>query len=155
MQSGRMSVGVDGGTILLVGGIAAGLYFGVFDPILKALGVKDSAEDKKAKDLGNAEAFNPSYWRTGGAGTLVITDAGARAYAKVIYDSHGFFNDDEDKVRGVFRQLRTKSQVSYLADKFYQIYNKGLFDYLKTFLGSSDLSAISDIVRNLPNFKVS
>jgi hypothetical protein len=155
MQSGKMSVGVDGGTILLVGGIAAGLYFGVFDPLLKALGVKDSKDSKKAKELGKTNAFDPNYWKQGGVGTKLITVSGATAYAKVIYDAHGFFNDDEDKVRGVFRQLRTKSQVSFLADYFYRTFNKGLFDYLQTFLGPSDLSAISDIVERLPNFKVS
>lgn len=147
-------VGVDTGTLLLIGGLGAAAYFGLLNPILKALGIKESKESKKASELGKEDAFNPGYWRKGGAGTLLITDLGSRAYAKVIYDAHGFFNDDEDKVRGVFRQMRTKSQVSFLADKFYKIYNKGLFDYLKTFLGSSDLAAIADIVERLPNFKV-
>jgi hypothetical protein len=153
MANGKINV--DYTMLLIVGGVGTGLYFGVFDPILQALHLKDSADDKKANDLGKEKAFDPNYWKKGGSGTLLITDLGSRAFAKVIYDSHGFWNDDEDKVRGVFRQMRTKSQVSFLADKFYQIYNKGLYDYLKTFLGSSDLSAISDIVERLPNFKVS
>src|SRR4051812_32746044 len=114
------------GGLLLIGGIAAGLYFGVFDPILKKLGIKESADSKKSKQLGNTNAFDPNYWKQGGAGTKLITVSGASAYAKVLYDAHGFFNDDEDKVRGVFRQLRTKSQVSFLSDIFYKTYNKGL-----------------------------
>jgi len=150
----KQTFGIDNGTLLAVGGISALAYFGVLNPLLKLFGIKESDASKKVKDLDTADYFNPNFWRKGGVGTLIINAAGAQGYTKLIYDSKGTFNDDEAKLYGVFRALKTKSQVSYLAMKFQERYSKGLYEYIKNFLNDGELVTLKNILDPLPNFKV-
>ncbi len=83
-------------------------------------------------------------------------------YSEKIYDALGYFTDDEAAILGVFRSLKTQSQVSYLSDSFYQRYNISLLDFLQrgknqynpaSGLNSEELNTIIQIVNNLPKYK--
>jgi hypothetical protein len=122
-------------------------------PILRFTGLIKNQSDVDANAILTGNAFDPKFWKKGGAGTLILTDASAKFLAQSVYDSKGFFNDDEDKLYGVFKSLKTKSQVSYLADVFQHIYKRDMITYINSFMNNNELSVLKKIVDGLPNFK--
>lgn len=113
----------------------------------------DAAASNAAASLQNANYFSPDYYKTGGAGTLILTAAASDFLAKSIYDSKGIFNDDEDKLFGVFKSLKTKSQVSFLAEVFYRKYKRDMIAYINSFLNDKEMLTLKNIVDKLPNYK--
>lgn len=110
------------------------IYFGynkVIKPILESVGLQKSDEEleieKQTTNPGSA--FNPNYWRKGGA--TIITNARVQDFVNTIWNAPGFLYDDFDAVLGVFKQLKTKSQVSYLSHKFNEIKGKDLLNWLQ------------------------
>jgi hypothetical protein len=73
--------------------------------------------------------------------------------AAKIYDSKGIFADEPDKLNSVFQQLNSKAQISYLSFVFNKIYDKDLFTYLTQFLNSTELTKISNIIKNKAFYK--
>jgi len=152
--------------MLINAGIIAIAYFGFLRPLLNKLGITKSASDKlvdQYNNLPNAEnPFSPNFWKIGPAGRLLLTSASSDNFTKRIYDAFGAFTDDEAAVYPVFRQLKSKSQVSYLSDKFQQKYNTDLLTYLQkgyssynlaSGLSVEELQIIFSIVNSLPKYK--
>lgn len=129
-------------------------YFLLLRPILISTGVIDSAEDKQREKVESqfgtslSSPFNPSWYKTV-PGAILITRATAENLAKILYDGFGFWNDDEDKVYAVFRQLKAKTQVSWLADVFAQEYNADLYQFLRSRMSDSEMDIVHGIVNNL------
>jgi hypothetical protein len=146
---------------LLAAGAVALVFFGG-RAIFEKLGIVKSKEEQQTEDeiknqmlqLSTGNYFDQDYWKKGGAGTLILTAAGAAKYADIIYNAKGIFNDDEAAVYGVFQALKTRSQVSYLSMVFFQKYNKSLIAYLADFLNKAELATVARICNKLPNFKV-
>jgi hypothetical protein len=156
-------------------GIAVGVYFLVIKPILQKLGiektpeqVKDEEEKKQAST--NLESpFSPRFWKEELAikkEVKLLTTKAKTQFAAIIYAAlnRGYLGDDVAAILGVFRQLKYKSQVSYLADFFEQKYQLDLYKTLddgvrrlidrftpgnRTGLSSSEMSQILQIVKNL------
>ena len=146
--------------------IGAGIYFFVVRPLLQKVGIVKTAEDKLVEsqtNLGNSQnAFSPIFYKTGPAGTKLLTYAGSADLAKRIYEAMGYFTDDESAVYSVFRSLKTKSQVSFLAERFASIYGVDLLEYLKrgrnqfnpgSGMNTDELAVVLNIVNKLPSFK--
>lgn len=143
--------------VLKVVGYGVGIgaaYLLVLRPILVSVGVIDSAKDKKRDQVesqyGTAlnSAFNPQWYKTV-PGAVLITRAKAEQLAEIIYDAMGWINDDEDAIYAVFRQLKAKTQVSWMADVFFQKYNADLYQYLRGRMSDSEMDIIHGIVNNL------
>lgn len=143
-------------TILIFGGA----YFLVLLPILKKLGIVSESQKSPANDPFSGSAFLSNV----PSGTLLLTSAAAKNYADTIYDAFGFFGDDEAAVIGVFRQLKTQSQVASLAKRFNELYKKDLLQFLrdgkqgiqKTYwsgLSESVINQIKDLVNKKPKYK--
>jgi hypothetical protein len=147
--------------LLLYGGGLLLVYFGVLRPILKKLGIQNSAADISVQQQqqlpNNQNAFSPIYWKQFPSATL-LTRAGTEQLAKRIYDALGYFSDDEAAIISVFRLMKYKTQVSWLADIFQQMYKTDLFDFLKNGKGtlwqaglnSDELNEIINLVNKLP-----
>jgi hypothetical protein len=110
------------------------IYFGytkVIKPILEGVGLQKSSEEIEIeKQTSNPSSpWNPNYWRKGGA--TILTNANVNRFIETIWNAPGYFYDDFEAVLGVFKQLKTKSQVSYLADKFNQAKGKDLLSWLQ------------------------
>ena len=110
------------------------VYFGytkVIKPILESVGLQKSDEELEIeKQTSNpGSAWNPNYWRKGGA--TLIREADVQRFVNTIWNAPGYLFDDFDAVLGVFKQLKTKSQVSFLADKFNQMKGKDLLNWLQ------------------------
>lgn len=110
------------------------IYFGytkVIKPLLESVGLSQSeAEIEVQKQTSNPQSpWNPNFWRKGGATILTVADT--NRYINTIWNAPGYITDDFDAVLGVFKQLKTKSQVSYLADRFNQVKGKDLLNWLQ------------------------
>lgn len=74
--------------------------------------------------------------------------------ADMIYNAAGVFNDDEDAVYSAFSMLKSKAELSLLADYFQRLYKKSLFEYIQSFLNAEELSNVNDVVSKLPSYYV-
>lgn len=128
---------------IIIGAVA--IYFGynsIIKPLLETLGIsKSQAEiNINQESINPGSAWNPNYWKRQMPATI-LTDNAANNFVNTIWNSVGWFSDNFDSVLGVFKQLKTKSQVSYLVDKFNQAHQKDLLNWL---LGGSGWSYPAD-----------
>jgi hypothetical protein len=70
----------------------------------------------------------------------------------MIYEAHGFWNDDEDQVYNAFASLKNRAELTLLSDYFKRLYKRELFEYIQNFLNSAELAKINDIVKKLPTY---
>lgn len=135
-------------------GIGA-VYFLLIKPVLESVGVLQTKDDKAKAEQTAANStslnnpFNPRYYQDRGTGSQLLTKASAEAMAEQLYKAVGTFYDDENAVYGVLRQLKYKTQVSFLADVFYKKYGIDLYNLLERNFGSNELSVVNNIVSNL------
>lgn len=143
-------------TVVIVGGV----YFLVVLPILKKLGIVKGKETAPVNDPFSGAAFLSKV----PTGALLLTSADAARFAKIIYNAFGLFGDDEAAVIGVFRQLKTQSQVAALAKKFNEIYKTDLLEYMRngkqgiqqtywSGLSEAIINQIKDLVSKKPKYK--
>lgn len=154
--------------MLKLGAIGLGLILGyskVIVPILEALNLKQTPEEKSEEDsinkggaTGKPLSQNPwsrqyinilSSSAPKGARILLLTSSGLKSLGKTIYDAKTFYNDDEPAVYGAFRSITSHSQLSQLAGYFYTTYKADLYAYLKSFLNTSELATVTDIVNGM------
>lgn len=146
--------------------IGAGVYLLIVRPLLQKIGIVKTEEEKLVEQQNelpnNVNPFSPVFYKTGGAGTKILRISAADNYARTIYDAMGMITDDEAAVFGIFRQLKTQSQVSFLSERFSQKYNVGLLDFLQrgknqynpaSGLNASEMNTIFSIVNRLPKYK--
>jgi len=150
----------DNGAILLLGGVVLIVgYDKVIAPILELLGLQ---KDKnvaliEAQQNTTNSAWNPNFW--GRKNSTILTNVAATNYVNQIWSFVGWINDDFEKVFGIFKSLKTKSQVSYLAMKFLELKQKdlltwllggGAFSYPADRFSSEEVGQLVAYVNNLP-----
>lgn len=137
----------DDSKLLLYGGGLLIVYFGILRPLLEKLGIARSQAEQQVINQqnlpNNKNPFSPVYWKTI-PGAKLITRNATNGLAKRIFDSMGYFSDDESGVFSVFSQLKYKSQVSWLSDIFQQNYKIDLLDFLKRGKGQLPQAGLSD-----------
>jgi predicted negative regulator of RcsB-dependent stress response len=111
--------------------------------------------------LVESNAFDIRYWENIGKKIkkpiYMLTVASSKSYAKDIRDSWGVFDDDEAKIKSVFRAMKDQVQVSQIA---FQYYNdpKGdkinLIDDLKSRLSKDEVGEVLEIVKKLPQYRL-
>lgn len=142
--------------ILLIAGILVGGYF-VGKSILEKLGLKESSEDIELKK--KLKEQEPLIWS--GTKNLakilgknktakILSKVGAESYAKQIKDAFGTFNDDEESIYAVFRNIRFKTQVASLVDAYSMLYKLDLLTTLKSKLSESEFATIVNIIETKP-----
>lgn len=144
--------------VLLIAG--ALIAFSAISRIFTGLGIFESQESKNVDATASSSTtfWSPTYWKQFPYNSFSyrVTFDMATQFLKTITDSFGAFNDCEECVKGVFRLMRTKSNVSYLADVFQQQGNGDLFTYLRggwwpqDRLSDSDLNEINNFLSQLP-----
>jgi hypothetical protein len=118
---------------LIIGGVVLYLvYTKILKPVSETFGLSKSDEEKNVeKEITTINSpWNPRYWRTGQSQKIITTEQ-VNKFINTIWNAPGYFYDDFDAVLGVFKQLKYKSQVSYLAEKFYQQKGKDLLSWLQ------------------------
>jgi hypothetical protein len=155
--------------LIVYGGGILVLYFGLIRPILTKLGIQQTQQQQQQQQqiqtattsLNIKSAWSPLFWKNCGAGAKILTKTSADVLAKKLYDAFGYFSDDETAVYSVFRQLKTKSQNSFLVDRFRALYGLDLLEFMKrgkgvlaqAGLNNDELSIVLDIVNKLPDCK--
>ena len=71
-----------------------------------------------------------------------------------LWDATGYFNDDEEAIYGVFRSLKTKSQVAFLAKRFFELKGQDLYNYLSNYLNDSELLNVKGIIDSKPMYNL-
>jgi hypothetical protein len=152
--------------IALVGLIAINAGAHIIDKILLLLGIGKSKDTSDLDDINTSGSstnfWSPDFWKQSDpAHTRVLNDAVTTDFAKRLHNGLGLFSDDEEGIINIFRQMPTQASVSYLADKFAQLYSKDLFAYLRGgswwqvgFDGLSDaeLNSITQMISAKPKY---
>jgi hypothetical protein len=147
-------------------GVIVGAYFLILKPILEKLGISKTQQDLKfSQELDFASTaiespFSPRYWTEAKKPVTIITVKALDNFIKNLYDAQNIFTgDDEAAIYNIFRQLKYKTQVSYLADAFQKKYKFDLLESLKnghpgsmnwrSGLNNEELQIVFNIVKNL------
>lgn len=161
MASKQENINKGVNILLGVGGAWLG-YKIVLQPIFKAVGLQksDTVLQNEAAQLAES-AWNPQFYKNAPAGSILINSQAVKEIAQNIYDSLNWYGDDFDTILAQLRKLRTKAQVSQLADYFANVYDNDLYSYLRegdsSFPGSGlsneHLKTLNDLVATYPNYK--
>jgi len=144
--------------------IAAGYAFWKFAaaPLLEGTGLKDSKEDvtrqKVETQQGNKDYWRGSWFRLPPSqlpikdvkGLVLLNGANTANYIGQLYSAMYGPGTNEEKVYGVFRQLKYKSQVSWLVYSYYQKYKLDLYQQLRSELSDSEMNTVLQITEKLP-----
>ena len=148
--------------LLIFAGIAIGIVYlfrkvgDAGSGLLSGLGLTNTEEENQIL----TEFQNENYWNfnefldTMPAGGLLLTQTYAANLVNQLWDATGFFNDDEEAIYGVFRSLKTKSQVAALSKKFYELKGQDLYSYLKNYLNDSEMLTLSSIIDQKPKYNL-
>jgi len=140
--------------------IAGGLLvLSAVSKLFQSIGIFKSPETKNIDQISDTQDtfWSPNFWKKYTTFNYSLTQAQAIDYLQQIQDSFGLFNDCEECVKGVFRKMRTKANVSYLADVFQRQGNGDLFTWLRggwwpqDRLSDADLNEINSFLSQLPN----
>ena len=130
----------------------------IIKPILQKLGIVQSAADKKATEaITNIPAYSPEYYKSH-PGMVTKTKAFMEQSAQIVHSAFNIFVDNYSDIIGVFKQFKTKSDVSYFAEIFFNKYNTDLYGFLQDGgglfpwdgLSTAHLNQINDYVNSLP-----
>ena len=145
-------------TLYIVGGIvviavASIIYLAIAKPILQKIGVLDDKKDKAEEDA--IKEFDKSQWFTSipyksNKSQVTISETRANALAKEIFYAKGYVYDCENCAIGSIVDAGTKINVSYVAYRFYMLYNRDLMSYLKSFLETNDWVTLDATYKKLP-----
>jgi hypothetical protein len=131
-----------------IGSAGSGLFSG--------LGIINSEEEnQQLNELKEANYWNfQKFLNDVPAGALLLTMSYSNDLVENLWDATGFFNDDEEAIYGVFRGLKTKSQVAFLAKRFYEIKGQDLYSYLNNYLNDSEMLVVKGIIDQKPMYNL-
>ncbi len=140
--------------ILKWGATIAAFYIGI--KTIKGLGLLPSKESNLNENIESKNYTSPNFWKIAppvNKLVVLLTTNAVNTLIKDIWRSVGFFNDCEECIIGVFKQLNYKTQYSYLAQKFYEQKGKDLTAFLKEHFNDKELYPIWKHLDNLPTYK--
>jgi len=143
---------------LILGGV---FLFKKLGNLVPDFGAEDTVESGKVgrEAISMESPWNPNFYKKGPSGQLLLTSQSANILVLAILNSVGWFKDDFSQVLGVIKQLKTQSQVSYLADKFAQYQGQDLLTWLQGDTYPSDrysaeqVNQLIQYVKQLPKYK--
>lgn len=151
-QQGKNQVAVYVFGAIAVAVVGSIVYFGLVNPILKSVGLKDSAEDKE-KEKALEKERKENYWQQtyyeNKQNLLTLNAMGANEIADGIYNSWGLFNDDESTITSVFGKIKTKSDLSYVASRYYALHKSDLLTDIEKNMSSKEVLVILKLVNKL------
>ena len=146
---------IDPNTLIKAGISLAGLF--IVYRLLQKVGLLPTAESTQAaqnlQQLENASVWDYNKFLSNlPAGAKLLTQNGAAAYVNDLWNATGYFNDDEQAIYGVFRAMKTQSQISALAKRFNQLKAQDLYSYLKNYLNEEELLTVKKIIDQKPKY---
>jgi len=146
--------------LIFKAGIAVGVYFLVIKPLTEKLGLKASREEKEAEKILEQQESKINIWqgseavkRAAGAknNITLLTYSSAATKADGIEDSFSIYNDDEERIYAIFRDLNAQTQVASLVDQYRLRHKADLLNALKSNLSTTELNEITKIINQKPS----
>ena len=136
---------------LIIGGLLllGGFGFGVKN-LLNPTAEEDKSQDLRRRDLLKQlrEILASGYYETlKKSGSLpILNPAKLEKLATQIFNSMGFFNDDEAAINSAFQQLNSKFEAWALASTFNKKFNNDLFSFLADSLNQTEMIYLGSII---------
>ena len=113
--------------------------------------VQEQQEEQQLQNTLSSNAWLPKFWRDylakyGAGRVMALTDAAKKRLVQELWDARGWYNDDEDAIYAVFRQMNYQTSLSSLSEAFLKEKNRDLLTWLKDFLSEDELKNISSII---------
>jgi hypothetical protein len=146
--------------LIFKAGIAVGVYFLVIKPLTEKLGLKASSEEKEAEKILEQQETKINIWqgteavkRAAGANSTIklLSYSSAASKADGIQDSFSFYNDDEERIYAIFRDLNAQTQVASLVDQYRLRHKADLLNALKSNLSTTEVNEITKIINQKPS----
>ena len=147
---------VYGVVALAVVGLA---YFGIIKPILNAVGLTKTKEDREADQiqdkLSRQQVLSPLLY-TQNKDKITISSQKAYENASNIYDAKWggawYLSDDEDLAVGSITNTGSKVNISYVSYIFNKTYGKSMEAYLTSFLENENWVTIDNYIDKIKTF---
>ena len=139
--------------------VLAVAYFGIIKPILNAVGLTSSKEDRETgniqEDLTEQAILSPLLYNQN-KNKVTITSAKANTSAVNIYEAKWGgtwgLSDKEEMAVGAITSAGSLVNVSYIANVFQNLYKRDLYTYLESFLENDNWRAINDYLKKTKRF---
>ena len=132
------------GLLVIAGGALS------FKTLLNPTAEEDKSQDLRRRDLLKQlrEILSSGYYETlKKTGTLpMLNPAKLEKLATQIFNSMGYFNDDEAAINAAFQQLNTKFEAWALASTFNKKFNNDLFSFLADSLNQTEMIYLGSII---------
>ena len=145
--------------LIFKAGIAVGVYFLVIKPLTEKLGLKATSEEKEAEKILEKQETKINIWqgfeavkRAAGNNTTikVLNYSSAASKADGIYNSLNWYNDDEERIYAIFRDLNFQTQVASIVDQYKIRHKADLLNTLKSSFNTTELNEVLKIVNQKP-----
>lgn len=146
--------------LIFKAGIAVGVYFLVIKPLTEKLGLKASSAEKEAEKILKQQETKINIWqgteavkRAAGPNSTIklLSYSSAASKADGIQDSFSFYNDDEERIYAIFRDLNAQTQVASLVDQYRLRHKADLLNALKSNLSTIEINEITKIINQKPS----
>lgn len=149
--------------LIVVGLIALFLIFKIFRGVGLIKSADEEKEEKQAGLLMNVDWLKPKYyteqlqilrnkkpqtWKFK-VDTYFPNIPNFQKYARQIWDSKGFWKDNESSAIGVMKSMISKSEASFFADFFQKYYKRDLATFLETFMNDKQLNIVYESLKPL------
>ena len=139
--------------------VLAVAYFGIIKPILNAVGLTSSREDRQTgniqEDLTEEQVLSPLLYNQN-KNKVTISSSKANTSAVNIYEAKWGgtwgLSDKEEMAVGAITSAGSLVNVSYIASVFQNLYKKDLYTYLDTFLENDNWRSINDYLKKTKRF---
>ena len=103
-------------------------------------------------NLNLSDAFNQSRWKKG---SPKMSDTLARATAKTINESIGWFTEDESKISSAFYNIKNYDDLSLIAYQYNQLFQEDLYAAIKEAYKNDeqDLAKLRSIIAKKISYK--
>ena len=145
--------------LVLLALLGVGAYF-ASNSILQALGIKKSKEEKESEKILEQQESKINIWqgteavkRAAGANSTIklLSYSSAASKADGIQDSFSFYNDNEERIYAIFRDLNAQTQVASLVDQYRLRHKADLLNALKSNLSTTEVNEITKIINQKPS----
>lgn len=139
--------------------VLAVAYFGIIKPILNAVGLTSSKEDRETGNIQEnltEEAILSPLLYNDNKNKVTITSSKANTSAVNIYEAKWGgtwgLSDKEEMAVGAITSAGSLVNVSYIANVFQNLYKRDLYTYLESFLENDNWRAINDYLKKTKRF---
>jgi hypothetical protein len=128
--------------------------------LFKGIGIIKSPEQQAAETANAAIDFKewtkPNFYKQpapAGYSIILFTQSFADKLTKDLKDSTGVINDCEECMQGILKQIKYKTQYSFLADNFFKKYGQDLTAFLKDYFNEKELYPAWKHLNEIPTYK--